>query len=563
MPTTVRTYWGLQPQMSTLYYPWAAIAADSTVIITASEYDSQNNVRFIGSASVKVSDILPMVQGVSFAISHDWNSPLNIVTDITVLDNKPVDVQFWSPPDVTPGNWTAQRNLSDRASTHGPSLVVMNGNYGPYGTPVGPTGIGPANDTAVYMAWKGSQGDSSLWWAQSADGINWGPQQHLPDDFQSSEGPCLATWYPNSSAPALMMAWKNATDSDIYCSTNNTLATNGWNAKALIPDVGTSARPALIYFGGYMILAWKGIQGDSGIWWSKMFVAAGGKLSWSPKQLIPDRGTSDGPVLAVLNGQLHMFWKDPTDASVWHAALADPTGTWGPQQQITEIDGSSTSFAVATRVNELILLWKGKPGDNAIWFCTFDGTTFSPQMSIPYVGTESYPAITSMNTRLIACWRGIGNDRSLWTSSVQEQNFAVTLGSTSVSNVLQMPAGGPSGDGSSTQQNASSAETQLQALQNINIDFSVSRADLLDWLNNPQYTPYPAIAGALINLIGQHKLLKPVYIDVIVDNYTNAAGATSPRKVSDVDPARLTAAVIASYKSRYGQTINNLSDILQ
>jgi hypothetical protein len=70
------------------------------------------------------------------------------------------------------------------------------------------------------------------------------------------------------------------------------------------------------------------------------------------------------------------------------------------------------------RGSELVLLWKGVPGDHAIWYSRFNGNTFSGQMSIPNVGTESYPAIGTLNGKLIAGWRGINDDRVLYVSSL-------------------------------------------------------------------------------------------------------------------------------------------------
>jgi hypothetical protein len=280
------------------------------------------------------------------------------------------------------------------------------------------------------MAWKGAEGDSTLWWASSSDGINWSPQQQL-SDRGSSEGPCLATYHPVSRdgtpVEGLFMAWKGVGDDhNIYWSTNSDLG--GWSGQQSIP-VGTSARPALIEFNGQMVMAWKGVPGDSGIYWSKF----DGVGSWSPQQQIGGRGTSDGPVLAVFGGQLHMFWKGVEgDDTVWHAVLVDPAnGIWGPQQQVTFTTtgnlssgetpiaiGTSTSFSATVRGSELVLLWKGVPGDHAIWFSRFNGSTFSGQMNVPNVGTESYPAIATLNGKLIAGWRGIGDDRTLWDSSL-------------------------------------------------------------------------------------------------------------------------------------------------
>ena len=58
MSWTIRKYWrGLQGRR-TLNYNWPAIDRDSTVLITASEYNN-DYARFVGDASITVENISP------------------------------------------------------------------------------------------------------------------------------------------------------------------------------------------------------------------------------------------------------------------------------------------------------------------------------------------------------------------------------------------------------------------------------------------------------------------------------------------------------------------------
>jgi hypothetical protein len=98
----------------------------------------------------------------------------------------------------------------------------------------------------------------------------------------------------------------------------------------------------------------------------------------------------------------------------------------------------------------------------------------------------------------------------------------------------------------------------VQGLGTINVDFSVPQKDLRDWLTNPQFTPYPAIAQSLLLL--RRKLKMPVYIDVIVPNYEHRA--TSPRRASDVKPDVLKAAILEGWNVRYGTQVRNFEEIL-
>ncbi|ABQ37013.1 papain-like cysteine protease family protein [Bradyrhizobium sp. BTAi1] len=103
MPRTIRKYWGAFRGRETLNFNWPAIDHDSVVLVTASEYNAQH-ARFIGAASITVSNIAPHGppydpnHGVTFVVNADWGSAINVVTDITVLDAKPLEVQTYLPP---------------------------------------------------------------------------------------------------------------------------------------------------------------------------------------------------------------------------------------------------------------------------------------------------------------------------------------------------------------------------------------------------------------------------------------------------------------------------------
>ena len=103
----------------------------------------------------------------------------------------------------------------------------------------------------------------------------------------------------------------------------------------------------------------------------------------------------------------------------------------------------------------------------------------------------------------------------------------------------------------------------LLALLKVGIDFSVPVADLRQWLNNPSFTPYPALAEALLILLEGRRLRQPVHIDVIRAKYEDAPGVSSPRSVADVDFARLRAAVVESYNERYGETVTDFQSLVQ
>lgn len=100
MPQTVRQYWMNLHGRVPLNFNWDAINNNSVVLIAAAEYnvDAQNpgaSPRFVGAANITVSNVSPHGppydgnHGVTFVVTIDWPQPINIVTDITVLDAPP------------------------------------------------------------------------------------------------------------------------------------------------------------------------------------------------------------------------------------------------------------------------------------------------------------------------------------------------------------------------------------------------------------------------------------------------------------------------------------------
>lgn len=90
----------------------------------------------------------------------------------------------------------------------------------------------------------------------------------------------------------------------------------------------------------------------------------------------------------------------------------------------------------------------------------------------------------------------------------------------------------------------------LTMLAAVRVDYSVSSSDLEDWLGEPEYTPYPAIAEALLSLLGDRGLAQPVFLDVIVFNYEEHAA--SPRTAAEVVVDTLKSAILEGSNDRYG-----------
>lgn len=102
----------------------------------------------------------------------------------------------------------------------------------------------------------------------------------------------------------------------------------------------------------------------------------------------------------------------------------------------------------------------------------------------------------------------------------------------------------------------------FDALLGAGIDFSVPEQDLRQWLGNPEFTPYPALAAALLHLLGGKRLRQPVFVDVIAFNYEHTPGASSPRKLEDVNLGMLRAAVLEGFNERHGTSETDFQNLV-
>lgn len=98
MSQTIRVYYdkthGLHGR-SRMNFNWPPITQKSVVLLSAAEATDMTPGLFgpelawsfsLGAADVSISNISPHEGGVEFILHVDWNEPLNIVVDITVLD---------------------------------------------------------------------------------------------------------------------------------------------------------------------------------------------------------------------------------------------------------------------------------------------------------------------------------------------------------------------------------------------------------------------------------------------------------------------------------------------
>jgi len=225
------------------------------------------------------------------------------------------------------------------------------------------------------------------------------------------EQPALATM-----GGKLYVAWKGIPgDEGIYWTT--TVNGTTWAAQQNVANVGTSAGPALAALNNTLYMAWKGIEGDQRIWWSTF-----NGSTWAPQQLVPNVGTSVGPKLAVYNGKLYMIWKGiDGDPGIWWSSLTG--ATWAPQQHIPNM-GTAFGPSLAVFNNQLYAAWRGQFGDESLWWSSFNGTTWAAQKQIPGVASSVGPTLAVFGNALYAVWKGMLSDERLWWSGFNGTSWA-------------------------------------------------------------------------------------------------------------------------------------------
>lgn len=307
--------------------------------------------------------------------------------------------------------WAPQTPLADRATTDRPALAQA----------------GDADFTSssfsLFSAWKGTQGDQGLWWSGLA-GSAWSPQERIAG-VGSSLGPsmCSVRVPGDSFRTGLLMAWKGVSgDQGIYYAFNPGPA--GWSGQRRVPGAGTNARPAVVEYNGTPWMAWKGVDGDSGLYWSR-FVNG----DWLPQQRVTGVGTSDAPALVVYNNFLYMFWKGVRgDSGIYFTRIGSaPAAIWDAQNRVsyTESDtrgqqrlmvGTTNGPSATLRGDRILLAWKGVEGDTSIWFSLFDGSEFSGQVSVANVGTSNGPCVCAFAGQTHMLWQGVPGDDGIYWS---------------------------------------------------------------------------------------------------------------------------------------------------
>lgn len=266
----------------------------------------------------------------------------------------------------------------------------------------------------------------------------WPPQTPLTDRA-TTDRPALAVAGQatfTSSSFSLFSAWKGSQgDQGLWWSA---LVGQRWSPQERIPGVGSSLGPSMTSVPAGdgrtgLLMAWKGVEGDSGIY----YASNPGPTGWSGQSRVANVGTSARPALAAFNGVPWMAWKGISgDSGLYWSRFVN--GNWVPQKRVTGV-GTSDGPALVVFNNFLYMFWKGIAGDasiyysrigpatNAIWDAqnpvTFTVSDTGGQRRI-FVGTTNGPSATVRGNRIFLAWKGVEGDTSIWFSLFDGAEFS-------------------------------------------------------------------------------------------------------------------------------------------
>jgi hypothetical protein len=132
-------------------------------------------------------------------------------------------------------------------------------------------------------------------------------------------------------------------------------------------------------------MAWGDKDRFPNIAWSVFEENANG---WVSKSLLTDRGSHDGPALAVYGGSLYMIWRgivgDETDQHLYRSVFDERTDSWSPQEQMMPPQPPALPpppLSVgwfASRARPAIATFQ-----NALWMACVGQITFGPAGGTP------------------------------------------------------------------------------------------------------------------------------------------------------------------------------------
>ncbi|WP_181871283.1 matrixin family metalloprotease [Sphaerisporangium album] len=299
-----------------------------------------------------------------------------------------------------------------------------------------PTFVGEPTADRLYLAWRGLGGDRRIYWS-SYDGSGWSPAEQIMGYF-SSHGPAMTTISAGQNGEtALFMAHNGGLDDNaLYYSSLQVDAGHVWPERLPVEGLSINSGPAVAALGNRIYLAYKGLEDDQRIHWSYAVVDGlwhpGDPLTWTHKGPIRGVGTSEGPFLLNFRNRLHLFWKGVEgDTAVYYSSRGpDLDSLWQAQRKVqyVEAETSGETWAeihsnhgpsAAVRGDRVVLAWWPGPEDVALYTSRFNTAEWTGQVPVRGFGSSAGPAVGVWDDRLFVVSTGapwwVGGERIFYS----------------------------------------------------------------------------------------------------------------------------------------------------
>jgi hypothetical protein len=211
------------------------------------------------------------------------------------------DALYWATSGDLGDNWSAVTQIPGTGSVCAPSLTVVGG--------------------VPLLVWRGISGDDALYYTTWRN--PWAAQQQI-GGTGSEDRPSVCVGFDNLPR----MVWRGVPgDDSLYTSTlvgqfwqpqqqlSWVIAGNGPQGTVGIGVPGSSVGPTITNAGGSVFLAWQGVPGDDGIYFTQAAAGPGGvpPIEWSGQAVVEGIGTSHRPAIVMFMGLPFMAWKGVHD----------------------------------------------------------------------------------------------------------------------------------------------------------------------------------------------------------------------------------------------------------
>ena len=210
------------------------------------------------------------------------------------------DALYWATSGDLGDNWSAVTQIPGTGSVCAPSLTVVGG--------------------VPLLVWRGISGDDALYYTTWRN--PWAAQQQI-GGTGSEDRPSVCVGFDNLPR----MVWRGVPgDDSLYTSTlvgqfwqpqqqlSWVIAGNGPEGTVGIGVPGSSVGPTITNAGGSVFLAWQGVPGDDGIYFTQAAAGPGGvpPIEWSGQAVVKG-DTSHRPAIVMFMGLPFMAWKGVHD----------------------------------------------------------------------------------------------------------------------------------------------------------------------------------------------------------------------------------------------------------